>query len=119
VRIVHGFSSFKLVGPPLQPAVVGPYEVHGSWLPSHLPLEGTRLYPDLLDHNWQPMVPGVQDPDSSRRAFRRVSGWVVHSMGGRISTHILLWALPRDSVVGHGARASMVITWNPMVEPTM
>jgi hypothetical protein len=32
---------FRLVAPPLQPGVVGPYLIYGAWFPSHLPLEGT------------------------------------------------------------------------------
>jgi hypothetical protein len=32
---------FKLVSPPLQSGVVGPYLVRGAWFPSCLPLEGT------------------------------------------------------------------------------
>jgi hypothetical protein len=32
---------FRLVTPPLQPGVVGPYLVRGVWFPSHLILEGT------------------------------------------------------------------------------
>jgi hypothetical protein len=47
----------------LQPGVVEPYLVHGIWFPSHLPLEGVVLYPDLLDRNRWPTVLGVQDPD--------------------------------------------------------
>jgi hypothetical protein len=31
---------FRLVAPPLQPGVVGPYPVWDVWFPSHLPLEG-------------------------------------------------------------------------------
>jgi hypothetical protein len=32
---------FWLVAPPLQPIVVGTYAVRGTWILSHLPLEGT------------------------------------------------------------------------------
>jgi hypothetical protein len=64
MQIVFGFSSFKLVVPPLQPGVVEPYPVRGSWFPNHLALEGTRLHSDLLDHNRQLLVLGVQDPDN-------------------------------------------------------
>jgi hypothetical protein len=32
---------FKLEVSPLQRGMVGPYLVQGTWLPSHLPLEGT------------------------------------------------------------------------------
>jgi hypothetical protein len=36
-----GLVLFRLVAPPLQPRVVGPYLVWGAWFPSRLPLEGT------------------------------------------------------------------------------
>jgi hypothetical protein len=35
-----GLTLFRLVAPPLQLGVVGPYPVHGTWFPSHLSLEG-------------------------------------------------------------------------------
>jgi hypothetical protein len=65
VRIVPVFSSFKLVVPPLHPGVLRPYIVWSTWFPSHLPLERTRSYPDLLGCNRRPAVPRVQDPDNS------------------------------------------------------
>jgi hypothetical protein len=65
VQIIPEFSSFKLVVLPLQPGEVGPYPVRGTYFPSRLLLEGTRLYSDLLGHNWWPTVPGVQDPDTT------------------------------------------------------
>jgi hypothetical protein len=49
VQIVSEFSSFKLVVSPLQSGAVGPYSVWGTWFPSHLSLEETRSYLDLLD----------------------------------------------------------------------
>jgi hypothetical protein len=58
VRIVAGFTSFKLVVPPLQLGAVGPYLVRGPQFPSRLPLEGTWSYPDLLGHNRRPAVLG-------------------------------------------------------------
>jgi hypothetical protein len=39
--IVLGISFFRLVVPPLQPGVVGPYPVRGVRFSSRLPLEGT------------------------------------------------------------------------------
>jgi hypothetical protein len=62
-QIPSGSSFFRLVVSPLWPKVVVPYLVCSIWFPSHLPLEETRSYPDLLGHNRQPVVPGVQDPD--------------------------------------------------------
>jgi hypothetical protein len=39
-RLLPGLVLFRLVVPPLQPGVVGPYPVWGTWFPSHLLLEG-------------------------------------------------------------------------------
>jgi hypothetical protein len=61
--MVPGSSPFQLVVPPLQPGLVGPYPVWGTWFSSHLPLEGTVQYPDFLGHNQWPVVLGVQDAD--------------------------------------------------------
>jgi hypothetical protein len=36
-----GLDIFRLVAPPLQPGVVGPYSVWGIWFSNHLLLEGT------------------------------------------------------------------------------
>jgi hypothetical protein len=69
-----GLSSFKLVVLPLQLGEVGPYLVWSTWFPSRLPLEGIRPYLDLLCRNQLSMVPKVQDPDSSPRAFHQVGG---------------------------------------------
>jgi hypothetical protein len=45
--LLSGLDPFRLVIPPLQPGVVGPYLVWGTLFPSRAPLEGTGLYPDL------------------------------------------------------------------------
>jgi hypothetical protein len=39
--LLLGLVLFRLVVPPLQPRVVGPYPVRGVWFPNRLPLEGT------------------------------------------------------------------------------
>jgi hypothetical protein len=65
-----------LVVPPLQP-----YSIRCMWFTSRLSLERTRLYPYFLDCKRRPMILGVQDPDSSPRAFRRVGGQG-HSLDG-------------------------------------
>jgi hypothetical protein len=87
------------VVPLLQPEAVGPYPVRGPWFPSHLLLERTRLYLDLLARNWWAMVPRVQDPTvAPKPSVERLAG-VVRSTGGRIGTDMSLWVSPRDSVV--------------------
>jgi hypothetical protein len=40
--LLSGLLLFRLVVPPLQLGVVGPYPVWGVWLLSHLLLEGTE-----------------------------------------------------------------------------
>jgi hypothetical protein len=67
--VLLGLILFRLIFPPLQPRVVGPYPVWSIRFSSHLLLEGTKLYPVLLGCNRRPVVPGVQDPDNSPRAF--------------------------------------------------
>jgi hypothetical protein len=43
-ELLPGLACFKLVVPPLQSEVVGPYSIWGVWFPNHLLLVGT-------DHN--------------------------------------------------------------------
>jgi hypothetical protein len=40
-----GLVLFRLVAPLVQIGVVGPYLVHGTWFPSHIPLERTSRIP--------------------------------------------------------------------------
>jgi hypothetical protein len=40
--LLPGLVLFRLVAPPLQVGVVGPYPVWGVWFPSRLLLEGTE-----------------------------------------------------------------------------
>jgi hypothetical protein len=42
--LLLGLVLFRLVVPPFQLRVVGPYLVRGVWFPSHLALKGTRPY---------------------------------------------------------------------------
>jgi hypothetical protein len=39
--LLPGLVLFRLVAPPLQLGVMGPYPIRGVWFPSHLLLEGT------------------------------------------------------------------------------
>jgi hypothetical protein len=39
--LLPGLDHFRLVTPPLQPGVVGPYLVRGVWFSNRLSLEGT------------------------------------------------------------------------------
>jgi hypothetical protein len=64
-RLLLGLVLFRLVVPPLQLGVIGPYLVQGTWFPSHLPLEGTKSYSNCLGRNRRPAVPGVQGTHTS------------------------------------------------------
>jgi hypothetical protein len=64
-----GLVLFKLVVPPFQPGVVGPYPVRRIWFPYRLSLEGTMSYLDLLGHNRRPTVPRIQDLDNERERW--------------------------------------------------
>jgi hypothetical protein len=41
--LLSGLVLLRLVVPPLQPGLAGPYPVWGSWFPRRLQLEGTEL----------------------------------------------------------------------------
>jgi hypothetical protein len=60
--LILGLVLFRFVVSSLQPVVVRPYPVRGTWFPNRLSLEGTRSYLDFLGRNRQFTVPGVQDP---------------------------------------------------------
>jgi hypothetical protein len=96
VWMSSGLVLFSLVVPHFQTGVVGSYPIRSIWFPSHLLLEGTGSYPDFLGLNRWPMVPRVQDPDSSPRTFRRV-GSQSYSLDGRqnrysyVSTGTAAW----------------------------
>jgi hypothetical protein len=49
--LLSGRVLFRLVVPPLQPGVVGPYLVRGMWFASRLSLERTGTYIDFLGCN--------------------------------------------------------------------
>jgi hypothetical protein len=88
-----------LVVPPLQSVVVGPYLFRGAWFPSHLPLEGTGLIQIFWVVTGNPWYPWYKDQTvATETSVERVAR-AVHLMVGRISTDILRWVPPRDSVV--------------------
>jgi hypothetical protein len=98
---VPKFSSFKMaVPPPLHPGVVGPYPVHGTWLPSRLPLGGNR---DVFKFVWVitggPWYPGYRTPTVAHEPSVERVVRVVHSLGGRSGTLMSLQVLLRDSMV--------------------
>jgi hypothetical protein len=68
-RLFLGLILFKLVVPSLQPGVVGPYLVRGTWFPSRLPLEGTDHIQIFWAVTGDLRYPGVQDPVSSPQVF--------------------------------------------------
>jgi hypothetical protein len=54
--LFSGLVLFRLVAPPLQPGVVGPYPVWDTWFPHHL------SYPEFLAITGDPRYPRVQYP---------------------------------------------------------
>jgi hypothetical protein len=60
VRITPESSSFYVGGPPLQLVMVRPCSIQGTWFLSHLPLEGTEPYPNLVARNRR--YPGYRTP---------------------------------------------------------
>jgi hypothetical protein len=85
------FVLFRLVAPPLQPGVVGPYLVWGAWFPNLLPLGGTCHVYIFWVVTSDPRYTGYKNlivaPEPS---VERVVG-AVHLTGGKIGTHISLW----------------------------
>jgi hypothetical protein len=60
---------------------------------------GNRSYPYFLAETDGPRYPGYKiSIVASQPSVERVAG-AIHSMGGRIGTHMLLRVPPRDSVV--------------------
>jgi hypothetical protein len=77
------------------------------------------LYLDFWAKTGDPRYPGhktliVALEPSIERVARDV-----HLTGGRIGTQMLLWVPPQDLVVRPWGKASMVVTQNPAVVPTM
>jgi hypothetical protein len=78
--------------------VVGSYPVRDAWFPSRVPLEGivvSRFWAVIGD----PWYPGYKTPTVAPEPSVEWVAGAVHSMGGRIGTHMLQWVPPRDSVV--------------------
>jgi hypothetical protein len=69
-RLFLGLVPFKLVVPPLQPGVLEPYLVWGTWFPSRLLLEEIGLCLDFLGHNRWPAIPEVQDSNKFPCPFK-------------------------------------------------
>jgi hypothetical protein len=80
---------------------------------------GNRWYLELLDVIGVPRYLGYMTPIvAPEPSIEQVAG-AIHSIGGRIGTHIIMRALLWDWRCDHGAKASMIMTWNLMVVPTV
>jgi hypothetical protein len=60
--LLQGLALFRLVVPPLQPGVVGPYPIQDTWFPSHLLLEKTGSYLDFFVITGDLQYPGYKTP---------------------------------------------------------
>jgi hypothetical protein len=73
--------------------------VRHTWIPSHLPLDGTGPYPDLLSHNQRSSIPEIQDPNRPHRTLNReflgsICWWCEKRMLARMMTVIpLCWVI--------------------------
>jgi hypothetical protein len=87
---------FRLVTPPLQPRVVGSSPAMGCMVPQSFATGGNWSYPKFLAITSDPryFAPTV----ALEPSVERVAG-AGHSMVGRTGSHIVLWALPWDSIV--------------------
>jgi hypothetical protein len=76
---------------------VGPYLIRGIWFPIRLPLEGRiQICWPIADDPW------YRGYKTQTVAHDPSVEWVVravHSMGGKIGTHISLWVPSQNSVV--------------------
>jgi hypothetical protein len=59
-----GLILFRLVAPPLQSGVVGPFPGTGCMVPQSFVVGGNWSYPRFLGHNQWPTVPEVNYPDN-------------------------------------------------------
>jgi hypothetical protein len=96
--IVPGISSFSVGGPPFYPRVVGPFHGIGCMVPQPFAAGGNRSYPEFWAVTGGLRYPGyitlIVAPEPSVERVTRAG----HSMVDRTGTHMVLSALPWDSV---------------------
>jgi hypothetical protein len=87
------------VVPPLQPVVVGSFPDTGCMVPESFAVGGNRSYPQFSAVIGSPRNLGYITPTVvPEPSIERVAG-AGHSTVGRRGTHMVLYTLPRDSVV--------------------
>jgi hypothetical protein len=95
--------------------MVGPYLIRGYGSLAVLLVTGNQSFPAGWANRW-PIVPEVQDPDSSPRAFRPAGGrsWSFDEWQNRYSYETVRIATGFGSVI-IGLKASIIRSQNPVV----
>jgi hypothetical protein len=89
-----GLVLFRLVAPPLQPRVVGPFSGMGCMVPLSFATGGNRSYSEFGAVTGGPRYLGYITPTVAPEPYiERVAG-VDHSTVGGMGTHMILWAVP-------------------------
>jgi hypothetical protein len=79
-RLFPSLILFRLVAPPLQSGVVGPYVVWGTWFPNHLPPEGAGHIQIFWAVTGNSRYPRVQDPIMSKAIQHEETQHLPHSL---------------------------------------
>jgi hypothetical protein len=93
-----GLVLFRLVAPPIQHGVVGLFPGMEYMDPQLFPARENRSYPEFWPYPVAHGTRGIYPDSSPKPSVEQVAG-VGHSTMGRTCSHMILWALPRDSVV--------------------
>jgi hypothetical protein len=98
-QIFLGLVLFMLVAPPLQPGVARSFPSMGYLVPQPFAARGNQLYLEfwaITGGPWYPVyITSIVAPEPSVEWVARAD----HSTVARTGTHMVLWALPWDSVV--------------------
>jgi hypothetical protein len=98
---------FRLVAPPLQSGVVGPYLVQGTWFPSHLPLEGTCRI-QIFGRDRRPTLPRGTRPRHTFSSLRCATCWFAGcTLCGNCSTRMVFTIANRRA----GCSTASICTW--------
>jgi hypothetical protein len=89
---------FRLVAPPLQPKVVGPFPGMGVWFPI-IYCWREPIVSKFLSRNRWPTVYVLFTPTVAPEPSIEWVAGASHSTVGRTGSHMVLWALPRGSTV--------------------
>jgi hypothetical protein len=98
-RFTPRISSFQVGGPSSSAWSGGAISGFGRMIHQPFAARGNWLYPEFCAVTGDPWYPGYLTPTvAPEPSVERVVG-VGHLTVGRTCTHMLLWALPRDSAV--------------------